>query len=122
MGALIYAGDEDYICNWLGNMKWTMALDWPHKAAFNAAKNKDYKVGNKTVAKVRSSNGFTFMQVFYAGHLVPMDQPAASLQMVKDHLANTLESTTLSFRSLLFGNYLACQICIHVDSIFLIVL
>jgi len=87
---LIYAGDEDYICNWLGNMKWTLALDWPHKADFNAADNKDYQMGNKTVAKVRSSNGFTFMQVFNAGHMVPRDQPAVSLQMVKDHLANKL--------------------------------
>jgi len=91
---LIYAGDEDYICNWLGNMKWTLALDWPHKADFNAATNRDYTMGNKTVAKVRSSNGFTFMQVFEAGHMVPRDQPEVSLQMVKDHLANKLGPNT----------------------------
>jgi len=87
---LIYAGDEDYICNWLGNMKWTLALDWPHKADFNAATNRDYQMGGKTVAKVRSSNLFTFMQVFEAGHMVPKDQPAVAAQMVKDHLANKL--------------------------------
>merc|ERR1712125_216950 len=33
---LIYAGDCDYICNWLGNMKWTMQMDWPHKSDFVA--------------------------------------------------------------------------------------
>lgn len=87
---LIYAGDEDYICNWLGNMKWTLALEWPHKADFNAAANRDYEMDGKTVAKVRSSNGFTFMQVFEAGHMVPRDQPAVALQMVNDHLANKL--------------------------------
>jgi len=87
---LIYAGDEDYICNWLGNMKWTLALDWPHKADFNAATNREYQIDGKTVAKVRSSNLFTFMQVFEAGHMVPRDQPAVALQMVKDHLANKL--------------------------------
>jgi len=87
---LIYAGDEDYICNWLGNMKWTLALEWPHQADFNAATNNDYAMGNKTVAKVRSSNGFTFMQVFEAGHMVPRDQPEVALQMVNDHLANKL--------------------------------
>jgi len=87
---LIYAGDEDYICNWLGNMKWTLALDWPHKADFNAATNRDYQMEGKTVAKVRSSNRFTFMQVFEAGHMVPKDQPAVALQMVKDHLDNKL--------------------------------
>jgi cathepsin A (carboxypeptidase C) len=87
---LIYAGDVDYICNWLGNMKWTMALDWPHKSDFNAATNRDYQIDAKTVAKVRSSNGLTFMQIFEAGHMVPRDQPAVALQMVKDHLANKL--------------------------------
>lgn len=32
---LIYAGDQDYICNWLGNHAWTLALEWDHKADFN---------------------------------------------------------------------------------------
>ena len=27
---LFYAGDQDYICNWLGNDAWIKALDWPH--------------------------------------------------------------------------------------------
>lgn len=25
---LIYAGDKDFICNWLGNRWWVDALDW----------------------------------------------------------------------------------------------
>eukprot|EP00928_Gymnodinium_smaydae_P076541 TRINITY_DN5956_c0_g1_i1.p1 TRINITY_DN5956_c0_g1~~TRINITY_DN5956_c0_g1_i1.p1 ORF type:complete len:474 (-),score=75.97 TRINITY_DN5956_c0_g1_i1:518-1939(-) len=87
---LVYAGDVDYICNWLGNMKWTLALDWPHKSDFNAASNRDYMMGNQSMAKVRSSHGFTFMQVFNAGHMVPRDQPEVALQMVKDHLSNKL--------------------------------
>merc|ERR1712050_78398 len=87
---LIYAGDVDYICNWLGDMKWTQAMEWPHKADFNAAPNNDYKLNGKTVAKVRSSNGFNFMQVFNAGHMVPMDQPEVALQMVADHISGKL--------------------------------
>lgn len=31
---LIYAGDVDYICNWLGNKHWATALQWPHRAEF----------------------------------------------------------------------------------------
>jgi len=87
---LIYAGDLDYICNWLGNLRWTQAMNWPHKAAFNAAENKDYTVGGQTMAKIRTSNGFSFMQVFNAGHMVPMDQPEVSLQMVKDFTVGSL--------------------------------
>jgi cathepsin A (carboxypeptidase C) len=33
---MIYAGDVDFICNWLGNRAWTLELDWPGKDAFNA--------------------------------------------------------------------------------------
>lgn len=84
---LIYAGDCDYICNWLGNMKWTMQMEWPHKSDFVAASNNDYEVNGQVVGKIRSSNGFSFMQVFNAGHMVPMDQPAVALQMVNDHLS-----------------------------------
>jgi cathepsin A (carboxypeptidase C) len=91
---LIYAGDVDYICNWLGNMKWTKAMEWPHKADFNAAQNNDYKLQGKTVAKLRTSHGFSFMQVFNAGHMVPMDQPEVALQMVKDFTTSSLEEHT----------------------------
>ncbi|KAG5962948.1 hypothetical protein E4U58_003710 [Claviceps cyperi] len=36
---LIYAGDLDYICNWLGNLAWVRALDWPVPVGFQICKN-----------------------------------------------------------------------------------
>lgn len=81
---LIYAGDVDYICNWLGNKKWTLAMDWPHKSDFNSAADKPYVVDGKVAGRVRTANGFHFMQVYQAGHMVPMDQPGAALQMLDD--------------------------------------
>merc|ERR1719145_355386 len=48
---LIYAGDCDFICNWLGNKHWTLALEWAHKADFNAAADNAY-VMRSTKAKV----------------------------------------------------------------------
>ncbi|CAK0811744.1 unnamed protein product [Prorocentrum cordatum] len=93
---LIYAGDQDFICNWLGNMKWTQKLDWPHRADFNVAPNRDYELNGETVAKLRTSNGFSFMQVFNAGHMVPMDQPAVALQMFTDFTTGSLGSHVAS--------------------------
>merc|ERR1719399_2619783 len=87
---LIYAGDVDYICNWLGNKKWTLAMEWPHKADFNAAEDADYNVDGKKVGRIRSSNGFHFMQVYQAGHMVPMDQPEAALAMLNDFISGKL--------------------------------
>merc|ERR1711904_481209 len=87
---LIYAGDCDYICNWLGNKAWTQKLKLDHADDFNAAEDKEWQVDGKTVAKHRNSNHFHFMQVYEAGHMVPMDQPAASLEMVNKFISGSL--------------------------------
>ena len=81
--ALIYAGDVDFVCNYLGNRAWTLNLDWTHKADFNAAQEKDWNNGG---GLARSSNGLTFLQVFDAGHMVPSDQPEQALHMITQFL------------------------------------
>jgi len=79
---LIYAGDADFICNWLGNKAWTEALEWPGQAKFKSASFDDFKVGGKAVGQVKSSGNFTFMKIHAGGHMVPYDQPEASLAML----------------------------------------
>ncbi|SPQ22939.1 3936653f-a44f-42a6-982c-4fbd3e4bf3b8 [Thermothielavioides terrestris] len=81
---LIYAGDADYICNWLGNQAWTEALEWPGKKAFNKAKIQDLNLAGaaKEYGKVKTSGNFTFMRIYQAGHMVPMDQPENSLDFL----------------------------------------
>ena len=92
---LIYAGDVDYICNWLGNKHWTLELEWEGKEGFNEAKDKAYKTNEgKDVGMVRSHKGFTFLQVYQAGHMVPMDKPEESLFMFNEFLAGRLGNET----------------------------
>lgn len=87
---LIYAGDQDFICNWLGNEKWTLALNWTHKAEFNAAGTRPFvvrgaEVGSKDgkeVGELRSFANFHFLRVYKGGHMVPMYQPEAALGML----------------------------------------
>eukprot|EP01036_Dinobryon_divergens_P023809 gene23809-32198_t len=95
---LIYAGDVDFICNWIGNKAWTQELTWTGKKAFNAEDDHEwsYTSADKSVwgglartARARTGGGsLTFLQVFEAGHMVPMDQPAAALEMLKAFTAN----------------------------------
>eukprot|EP00128_Syssomonas_multiformis_P000810 Colp12_sorted_trinity150504_noHs@18027 len=85
---LIYVGDADFICNWRGNYAWTKALQWPGNAAFNAAKDIEWRVGGTTAGLARTAQGLTFTQVYNAGHMVPMDQPVASLQLLRTFLGN----------------------------------
>lgn len=76
---LIYAGDQDYICNWLGNKKWVLALKWKGANKFLAAQDLPW---NNQAGVARNYGPFTFLQVKNAGHMVPMDQPQVSLDML----------------------------------------
>jgi cathepsin A (carboxypeptidase C) len=80
---LIYAGDLDFICNYMGNKAWALGMDWKHKDDFNKAE--DHEWNNKT-GLARTSNKFTFLQVYNAGHMSPTDQPEVTLEMVKQFL------------------------------------
>ena len=78
--ALIYAGDVDFICNYLGNQAWTHDLEWSGGDDFRAATPHDWNNGK---GLARTAKGLTFLQVYDAGHMVPSDQPEVSLDMLK---------------------------------------
>lgn len=81
--ALIYVGDVDFICNYIGNEAWTYALEWSGKESFQAAEVHDWM----EYGKARTFEKFTYLQVFDAGHMVPTDQPEAALEMMKTFLS-----------------------------------
>jgi cathepsin A (carboxypeptidase C) len=77
---LIYAGDADYICNWLGNKAWTEALEWSGKKDYNKAETKDLLLGGKgdKIGDFKTSGNLTFVRIHGGGHMVPYDQPEPS--------------------------------------------
>ncbi|OBA20582.1 hypothetical protein METBIDRAFT_32558 [Metschnikowia bicuspidata var. bicuspidata NRRL YB-4993] len=79
---LIYAGDKDFICNWLGNQAWVDKLPWSEQEKFEAQPIRDWVVEEKAAGEVKNYKHFTFLRVFGAGHMVPFDQPENSLDMV----------------------------------------
>lgn len=87
---LFYAGDQDYICNWLGNDAWIKALDWPHNAEYNAVTPTNLTFGGEAIGSIRSSHNLTFLQVFNAGHMVPRDQPKAALDMLNAFIKGSI--------------------------------
>ncbi|KAI9849126.1 MAG: hypothetical protein M1837_005356 [Sclerophora amabilis] len=83
---LIYAGDADFICNWLGNKAWAEALEWPGQKAYNKEQLANLTLSSsgsdeKTIGAYKSSGNFTFVKIHSGGHMVPYDQPEASLDM-----------------------------------------
>ncbi|KAI9833965.1 MAG: hypothetical protein M1826_005870 [Phylliscum demangeonii] len=101
---LIYAGDADFICNWLGNLAWAEALPWPGQAEYNATPlsnltlSQSYafpsrstqrptragqlRAKGEVVGEVKSSGNFTYVRLHDGGHMIPFDQPEASLDML----------------------------------------
>jgi cathepsin A (carboxypeptidase C) len=88
---LIYVGDQDFICNWIGNKEWVLKLDWKGKDQFNNVQDTVYRTNKgEDVGKIRSFGGLTFLQVFNAGHMVPMDQPETSLYMFNEFISGKM--------------------------------
>ncbi|KAF0717879.1 Aste57867_2034 [Aphanomyces stellatus] len=85
---LIYAGDADLVCNWIGNDAWTKQLEWPHKEAYNAATVMPLTVDGRVAGDVRSSNGLSFVRVYDSGHGVTVDQPAVGLALINRFVRN----------------------------------
>ncbi|KAG7837048.1 hypothetical protein KL943_001087 [Ogataea angusta] len=86
---LIYAGDKDYICNWLGNLAWTEALDWKESASYQKAEFKNWytEFEGLPAGEIKTNGRLTFARVYDAGHMVPHDQPEAALDMVNRWIA-----------------------------------
>ncbi|KDE04494.1 hypothetical protein MVLG_05060 [Microbotryum lychnidis-dioicae p1A1 Lamole] len=81
---LVYAGDRDFMCNYIGNLDWTLALPWSGQAEYNQAKLHNFTMPDGRAAGLtKSYGGMTYMQVYGAGHMVPYDKPRESLEMIK---------------------------------------
>ncbi|KAK2424824.1 serine carboxypeptidase [Trifolium repens] len=90
---LVYAGEEDLICNWLGNSRWVDAMKWSGQKEFTVSSSTPYLVDSEEAGTLKSHGPLAFLKVKEAGHMVPMDQPKAALQMLKDWMQGKLVKT-----------------------------
>uniref|UniRef100_A0A2P2PY48 Uncharacterized protein n=1 Tax=Rhizophora mucronata TaxID=61149 RepID=A0A2P2PY48_RHIMU len=65
-------------------------MEWSGQKQFLAAPTVPFDVGGADVGELKSHGPLSFLKVHRAGHLVPMDQPEAALQMIKILLRGTL--------------------------------
>ncbi|KAI0354049.1 serine carboxypeptidase [Trametes cingulata] len=87
--ALIYVGATDYICNWIGNERMTLALEWSQQGAFRSAPLEEWIVEGKVAGVTRSGGGLTYATIAGAGHMAPYDKPVESLELANKWLAGT---------------------------------
>ena len=79
---LIYSGDKDYICNWMGGQAWVDLLKWNRQAEFNQVQFAD----EGGYGSARTLGNLKFLRFFDAGHAVPMNNPPDSLTMINQLL------------------------------------
>jgi len=80
---LVYAGDTDFMVDWVGCRDWVANLPWKYQKDWAKAPNKPILLDGALSGLQQSSHGLTFVQVFGAGHMVPMDQPKFALEMMR---------------------------------------
>ncbi|KAK6529099.1 hypothetical protein TWF694_004316 [Orbilia ellipsospora] len=83
---MVYAGDKDFICNWLGVREWTERLEWEGKEKFNKAELQTWKLDGKEVGQMKREGNLAFVRIYDAGHAVAGDKPEAALDMMNSFL------------------------------------
>ncbi|KAG0253529.1 hypothetical protein BG011_006320 [Mortierella polycephala] len=78
---LLYSGDADFICNWMGNKAWALALPWSGQPRMQEKKDKKWIANGHHAGDVRTSGPLTFLRAFGGGHMLPYDKPEESLAM-----------------------------------------
>jgi cathepsin A (carboxypeptidase C) len=90
--ALIYVGTYDWICNYIGNERWTLSPEfagsWHGGKAFAEEPLREWSVEGKKAGVSRSWGGLTFATVDGAGHMVPYDKPKEALELVNRWLSS----------------------------------
>jgi carboxypeptidase C (cathepsin A) len=83
---VLYYGDADYICNWVGGEAVAEKIG---AAGFGKAGYVNISTSDGIVhGEVRQSNNFAFARIYESGHMVPYFKPLLSLEMLKRVVKN----------------------------------
>jgi len=82
---LVYNGDQDFICNWMGSLEWTNGLQWGGGHRYRQQHMSEWPAQStsSSAGQIKQSGPLTFLRLYDAGHMSPMDQPAVLLEMLR---------------------------------------
>ncbi|KAH0505006.1 Retinoid-inducible serine carboxypeptidase [Microtus ochrogaster] len=86
VNVIVYNGQLDLIVDTMGQEAWLRKLKWPHLSKFNHLKWKalySNPESLETSAFVKSYKNLAFYWILRAGHMVPADQGAMALKMLR---------------------------------------
>ncbi|KAI9574319.1 Alpha/Beta hydrolase protein [Boletus coccyginus] len=79
---LLFAGDQDYICNYMGIEKMIDAMTWNGEKGLGTAQTEPWTVAGTPAGTWVSSRNLTYVKVFNASHMVPYDVPDVAHDMI----------------------------------------
>ncbi|KAA8642808.1 putative carboxypeptidase S1 [Aspergillus tanneri] len=94
ISVLVWAGDADWICNWMGNYDVANAVEFDGQKEFQGKSLEPYKVDGKEKGQFKTVDNLSFLRVYGAGHEVPYYQPEISFQAFKQTLQKKPISST----------------------------
>jgi len=74
----LYYGMQDTACDYVGGFAMATSLHWPGSADFARAPSEDLMISGVPAGKIKAAAGLTWIQVEGAGHMVPINNPAAA--------------------------------------------
>lgn len=74
----LYYGMQDTACDYVGGYAMAASLQWPGSTDFANAQFEDLMIGGIPTGKIKAAAGLTWLQVEGAGHMVPINNPAAA--------------------------------------------
>ncbi|KAJ1670406.1 Cell death protease [Coemansia sp. RSA 25] len=80
---LLFAGKEDYLCNYVGT-EWSIGnMTWAGGQGFGqgSVKRSEWKIDGNVVGKVESDRGLTYALIYNASHMVGVDKPREILDV-----------------------------------------
>ena len=84
----LFYGKTDTACNYVGGQALAETISWSGMTEFNKQPYSAWEISGIEAGQIKSYGGLTFVQVEDAGHMVPMDQPAASAAVINNFLAS----------------------------------
>lgn len=74
-----YYGKTDTACNYVGGYAMASSIVWKGTEGFAKAEMGILDIAGANAGQAKTFGGLTWIQVESAGHMVPLDQPAAAL-------------------------------------------
>lgn len=82
----LYYGKTDTACNYVGGRTLVDTISWAGQSSFSKQSLAPWTIAGAEAGQYKSYDGLTFIQVEDAGHMVPLDQPAASSKIIHEFL------------------------------------